>query len=392
MELIDVNRNGATLTIGLQGHIDSANAAAVEEEITRARTEEETTTAVVDCEKLTYISSAGLRMILRLKKAIADTSVINASPEVYEIFDMTGFTEMMTVQKAYRVISVDGCEVIGKGANGEVYRIDADTIVKVYLKPDSLADIHRERELARTAFVLGVPTAIPYDVVRIQGGGYGSVFELLNAKSYGQLLQSGEKTVDEIVAMGVDVLKTVHATVLKGNTLPEMRKIALERARFLKDHLPAEQADKLLALVEALPENHHMLHGDFHVKNVMVQSGESLLIDMDTLCVGDPVFEFAGMFNAYQGYSELDPDNMMAFFGIPYETGKALWEKTVASYFAGKSQEEIDQAIDKARLIGYARLLRRELRHDHDEAKIAHYRRQFQELLPRVDSLAIGLA
>ena len=57
--------------------------------------------------------------------------------------------------------------------------IDPDTIVKVYLNPDALPEIHRERELARLAFVAGVPTAIPYDVVRIEGGGYGSVFELV---------------------------------------------------------------------------------------------------------------------------------------------------------------------------------------------------------------------
>ena len=69
--------------------------------------------------------------------------------------------------------------MIGQGANGKVHRIDRDTIVKVYLNPDALPKIHRERELARAAFLAGVHTAIPYDVVRIEGGGYGSVLESL---------------------------------------------------------------------------------------------------------------------------------------------------------------------------------------------------------------------
>ena len=68
---------------------------------------------------------------------------------------------MTEVRKAYRVISVEGCELLGQGANGRVYRIDPDTIVKIYLNPDSLPEIQRERELARLAFVAGVPTAIP---------------------------------------------------------------------------------------------------------------------------------------------------------------------------------------------------------------------------------------
>ena len=143
---------------------------------------------IIDAAGLEYISSAGLRVILRIKKANPDTIIINCTPETYDIFDMTGFTEMMEVERAYRVFSVEGCEVIGQGANGKVYRIDRDTIVKVYLNPDALPEIHRERELARAAFVAGVPTAIPYDVVRIEGGGYGSVFELLNATSFAKLL------------------------------------------------------------------------------------------------------------------------------------------------------------------------------------------------------------
>lgn len=45
---------------------------------------------------------------------------------------MTGFTEMLPVEKAFREISVDGCEVIGQGANGAVYRINPEIIIKVY--------------------------------------------------------------------------------------------------------------------------------------------------------------------------------------------------------------------------------------------------------------------
>ena len=161
-------------------------AAQAEEEIQKLEAQDHGK-VVLDAEKLEYISSAGLRVILRLRKQEPELAIVNASPEVYEIFEMTGFTEMMPVSRAYRRVSVDGCEVIGQGANGKVYRLDPETIIKVYLNPNSLPDIHRERELARKAFVLGIPTAIPYDVVKV-GDGYGSVFELLNAKSFGSLI------------------------------------------------------------------------------------------------------------------------------------------------------------------------------------------------------------
>ena len=61
-----------------------------------------------------------------------NTSVINASTEVYDIFDMTGFTKIVNIEKAFPQISTEGCPLIGKGAHGAVYRLAPDTIVKVY--------------------------------------------------------------------------------------------------------------------------------------------------------------------------------------------------------------------------------------------------------------------
>lgn len=384
--------NDGILTIALSGHIDSANAASVEQEITALREQAAPRAVVLDCDDLQYISSAGLRIVLRMKKAVADTKLVNVSAEVYEIFDMTGFTEMMDIQKAYRVISVEGCEVIGQGANGKVYRIDPDTIVKVYLNPDALPEIHRERELARTAFVLGVPTAIPYDVVRIEGGGYGSVFELLNATSFAKLLIRGEKTVDEVAKMSVDLLKLIHSTVVKPDSMPDMRAVALDWAAFLKDYLPADQFDKLYGLIEAVPEDNHMMHGDYHIKNVMLQNGETLLIDMDTLCHGHPIFELASMYNAYVGYSELDHDNILNFLGINYETAGVLWRKMLSLYLDGADEDAVRQMEEKAMIVGYTRIMRRTIRRnglntEDGRAVIESCRRHLAELLAKVDSL-----
>ena len=391
MALIATKENGDLLTIFLKGHIDSANAGDVEKEIEVARAQSSASDLLLDASELNYISSAGLRVILRLRKQMPDLSVINVSPEVYEIFDMTGFTEMINVQKAYRQISVEGCEVIGQGANGKVYRIDPDTIVKVYLNPDSLPEIHRERELARTAFVLGVPTAIPYDVVRV-GEGYGSVFELLNADSFVKLLTKGKKSLDEVAKMSIDLLKLIHSTEVKPGSMPDMKAVALDWADFLKDYLPEDLYTKLHSLVAAVPEDHHMMHGDYHLKNVMLQNGESLLIDMDTLCYGHPVFELASMFNAYVGYGELDHDITLNFMGIPFETAKEFWDKSLKLYLDDADEETIRSVEEKAQIVGYTRIMRRRIRRngfdtEEGRAEIENCKKHLAELLPKVDTL-----
>ncbi len=378
------------MEVKLNGRIDSSNAAEKEQQI-NSLIGSYTGEIVLDASELEYISSAGLRIILRLKKAYPDIRIINASSEVYEIFDMTGFTEMMDISKAYREISVEGCEVIGEGANGKVYRIDSDTIVKVYKNHDALEEIHNERELARKAFVMGVPTAIPYDVVRV-GDLYGSVFELLNAKSFAKLLIADPSLTDALAKDSVDILRTIHSTMLKPGELPDKKAEALVWAEYCRDHLPAEVGDKLVKLVSEIPDTLNMLHGDYHIKNIMQQNGENLLIDMDTLSMGHPVFEFAAIYLAYVGFSCIDHNNVKDFLGIPYEQAGQFWKATLRYYFGTDDEALLQDIENKAAIIGYARVLRRTFRKAKEseeyKARLIEYcKNTLCDLVPKTDKL-----
>ena len=390
--MVQGREENGKLVIVLSGKINSSNASAVENELRELCREHPCDSVVLDCDALEYCTSAGLRVILRLKQNVDDTVLTNVNADLYNIFEMTGFTEMMEVHKAYRVISVEDCEVIGQGANGKVYRIDPDTIVKVYLNPDALPEIHRGRELARLAFVAGVPTAIPYDVVRIEGGGYGSVFELLNATSYAKLLIQGKKTPAELAEMSIQLLKLIHSKQVRSEILPDMKAVALDWARFLKDYLPAEQFEKLYALIDAVPEDAHLMHGDYHIKNVMLQNGESLLIDMDTLCHGHPIFELASIYNAYVGFGLVDPEVLTAFLGIPAETCAAFWRRSLELYLDTADEDRLNEVEAKAKIIGLTRLMRREIRRgglsrEDGRKLIEACRSALAELLPETDSL-----
>ena len=391
MSSVNAEMKENVLYVMLSGRVDSSNAPETEKAIFDCVAAHPHDTVVVDLDGLEYISSAGLRVILRLRKEEPELKMINASSEVYEIFDMTGFTEMIPVEKAYRRINVEGCEVIGQGANGKVYRIDPDTIVKEYFNADALPDIQRERELARRAFVLGVPTAIPYDVVRV-GQGYGSVFELLNAKSLAQLIKAEPENLDKYIGMKVELLKTIHATVVRPEDMPDMRDVAIGWAEFLKPYLPADQGEKLVELVKAVPVDHHMMHGDYHIKNVMVQNGEALLIDMDTLCQGHPVFELGSMFNAYLGFSELDHSISDSFLGVSHNTAEAIWNRSLPLYLGTEDPEKVKAVENKAKIIGYTRLARRLIRrhgleNEQGKKEIETYLGHIAELLDVVDTL-----
>ena len=377
------------LYIAIEGRIDASNASQAEEKIFAIKNDNPGKHTVIDADKLEYISSAGLRVILRLRKEEPKLAIINVAADVYEVFDMTGFTDMVTVEKAYQRMSVEGCEFIAKGANGAVYRYDAETILKTYFAKDALPEIKQERENARRAFVLGINTAIPYGIVRV-GDGYGTVTELLNAVSVTKLIRNNPDDMTEAVKYYVDMLKSIHATEVEDGEVPDMKDIALDWARFVSAHIPEDQGNKLISLIEAVPKQNTLMHGDYHTNNIMVQNGEPLLIDMDTLCMGHPVFELGSMFNAFVGYSELDHQNMVDFFGYSFETAGKFWNMALKKYLGTEDEAVCQSVLEKAMIIGYTRMLRRAARRPDEAespAKIARCKEMLANLLGKVDTL-----
>ena len=373
-----------TVTIYLEGNVDTTNAEEVGAEINAIKAEYADAALVLDAEDLKYISSAGLRQILRLKKTNKEFSVINCSSEIYEIFEMTGFSEMMDIQKAYRKMSVDGCEVIGEGSNGIVYRLNPDTIIKVYKNNDALEDIKRERELARTALVMGVNTAIPYDVVKVDGK-YGSVFELLSAKSLTKWIGSDPDNKEEYVDVFVNMLKEIHETPVKLGTLPSEKQVVLNWVTYLKDHIDEEHYNKLYKLIDDVEESNFMLHGDYHTNNVHYDKKEAILIDMDTICVGDPIFEFGSIYNAYQGYGITDVSRIEKFLKIKYDDAVYVWQNTIKKYFG---VEDITDIENKCKIIGMTRVLRRTLKREPDNTELINKSKEILfNALDTVDSL-----
>lgn len=386
MSKVEYRTDKDILYISLDGRIDASNATEVENAIAEIRNANQGMHTVLDADTLEYISSAGLRIMLRLRKEEPKLAIINVSPEVYSVFEMTGFTEIMTVEKTYPRISIDNCEFIAKGANGAVYRYDDETIVKQYFNRDALPEIMQERENSRRAFVLGVNTAIPYGIVRI-GDGYGSLTELLNATSVTKLIRADTEDLSQSVDYYIDAIKEVHAIETQGDELPDFKKWVLEWVDFLSEYLDDAHAEKMRSLVEGIPDSKFIIHGDYHTNNVMVQNGEPILIDMDTLAVGHPVLEFGSMYNAFVGFGEVDLEGSESFFGFEYAVANRFWRLSLKKYLGTDDEKVINDVENKARIIGYMRLLRRYLRRNADETTVNYYRTKLIEVLDKVDTL-----
>ena len=205
-----------------------------------------------------------------------------------------------------------------------------------------------------------------------------------------QLIRRDPEHLEQPVKYYIDMLKSIHGTEVEPGLVPDMKETALAWADFVAPHIPEAQGKKLRSLIEAVPQRNTLLHGDYHTNNIMVQNGEPLLIDMDTLCMGHPVFELGSMFNAFLGYSELDHQETMRFYGYTRETAAKFWDLALKAYL-GTADEAVCKAVEeKAMVIGYTRMLRRAIRRPHEAqspAKIARCKEMLAILLEKTDSI-----
>ena len=374
--------------------INSDNARQVEQELMSLIESNPGKELAIDADDLAFVSSAGLRVLLKISSLMSNKLVVrNVGQDLYEIFDMTGFTELVDVRKKLKTISVEGCEVIGKGAYGTVYKVDDDTIVKVYDSADCLPLIETERKKAKQAFIKGIPTAISYDIVRV-GETYGSVFELLRADNLNDVLKENPDKSEEIIAKYVQMIKTVHRVEVVDQELPSDRDNFLNYLDRLKGIIPEQMSEQFRKLLLDMPDDNHIIHGDLQMKNVMFADDEPMLIDMESLCVGDPVFDLQSLYVCYMAYNEDEPDNCEYFLGIDKKTCIYIWEHIVTNYSEGYTPEQIREEEDKIRLLSCVGFLNSIIcngftKPEYLQIRIRHTLEHMEELLPKVKTFVI---
>ena len=90
--------NGSSLTIAVNGRLDTLTAPALEEEIKKLP--DGIDSLVLDFTKLEYVSSAGLRVLLSAHKSMAakkGMKITHINEIVREVFEVTGFSSILNI-------------------------------------------------------------------------------------------------------------------------------------------------------------------------------------------------------------------------------------------------------------------------------------------------------
>ncbi len=347
-----VENNQGNVVLRLQGRLDTAATQVVTAEIeSQLASCSEVKSLTCDASDLSYISSSGLRILLGLAKRYKDFRVVEVSQEVWPVFEMTGFVKIMHIEKALRRMSIEGCQVIGRGGVGVVYRIDDDTIIKVFREGTTIEEVRLEITMAKEAFVLGMPTAISFDIVRV-GSQYGLVYELLNADTLSACIKREPERMEEFAVKYAHLFRQLHSIeVPQGGNIPSAMVREESAIRHIGRYFDTASIDLLMEIVNAIPQGNRLLHCDLQTKNAMVQGDELMLIDMGEVGYGHPIIDLG---HSYSAMMALVGDYEQ-IIGLPEEYAKDVWQRMIGHYFKGATSDELAHRIAQIEVVGCVR-------------------------------------
>ena len=343
--------------VKVAGDVDSTNASIVEKQIFDLIGSDKSLPVTLDFDSLDYISSAGLRVLLRLKKEASDLLIDNVNKDVYDILEMTSFTSILTVKKKLREISIEGCPLIGQGGNGKVYRLTSDEIVKVFRPNVSLDLIQEEHFASREAFLLGVPCAITFDDVRC-GDSYGTVYEMINAATLSEEISKNPDKIPELAKKSAELLKKLHSIELEEGRMGDAHHVFYAPLSIIAPLFTEEEIEKMRRIGDLIPHKNRFVHNDYHCKNIMVSNGEFMLIDMGGAGRGNPIIDIIHCYMCYKligtGTSNADLEKV-SFLGIKYRHQYEFWDAFVLAYYDNDEAKvkQIEKMVEPFALLVY---------------------------------------
>lgn len=339
------------ITLYLSGSITADNAHELEDRIDEELSAHPECHIDIDANKLDYVSSTGLRVFLKLaKRQPQKTKVLNVSLKIYELFEITGFISLMDISKKKRNISIKNCPKIGEGRSSNVYRIDADTIVKCYKKDVPIEMIEKDMDYSKKSLLAGIPTAISYDLVTVDHSSYGVVFELISAVTVGNMITNHMELFDEIVEKFTSVYKLIHSTTMEG--FPSVKDTWNQWLDGMRPYYSQEDVVFMQEMINSVPERNTMVHCDFHENNVLYQDGDLIIIDMGDVSYGHPIFDLAG--GSFRAHCSMMP-NRPATHGLSPENMERFCSTILRDYFNPADDDELKDIREICDAYGYLR-------------------------------------
>ena len=158
--------------------------------------------------------------------------------------------------------------------------------------------------------------------------------------------------MEELTERYVEQLNTLHAVhtdnPVFGNAKDNYRIQVENASKFLTE----EEGQMLKQILDVLPEGDRLVHCDAHPKNIMIQNGDMLWIDMEGMATGHPIYDLISIAAVLNG---MRTDEMsLGICGMDNQTVLKFKDCFIRKYFKTEDPEAVQRyssMIDALRLI-----------------------------------------
>ncbi|MBR1633507.1 MAG: phosphotransferase [Lachnospiraceae bacterium] len=191
---------------------------------------------------------------------------------MFDIFAITGFADLFDIHRVLRDFSIRQKEFLTDSVNGKIYALEDDNMLKVFRSDVTMEEADQEREYAHAALVCGIPTAIPFDVVSV-GGGYGIVYEAVDMVTVANLVTADPASLELRAEQFAKLLRELHDTDAKDSGLPDIKDRYRQWVDVASPRLDPKTKQRILSLVESIPDRNTYVHGEINLSNVLLHRG-----------------------------------------------------------------------------------------------------------------------
>lgn len=223
--------------------------------------------------------------------------------------------------------------LLGRGKSSEVFRIGGGEVIKIFHAAVSEEMIAREMAAAGMAASLSLPTAAPRIRVTV-GQKPALIYPEVSGVSVAAAIRRKPLSAASLLRGMASLLHAVHRQPVSG--LRSVKSVL----RTDIDYGPAPDAIKRAAIeyLHRLPDAGQLLHGDFHIDNILVSNGDLVILDWAKAATGAPAAD------------AVRSEMLMRFGEGPPDPITTLWRDWAARYLGRVYRRESGVGEDELRL------------------------------------------
>lgn len=202
-----------------------------------------------------------------------------------------------------------------------------------------LNEVQNEKEIISNAIEIGINTPNIYDIVELDDGRYGLIYEYIeDKKSLSRIISENPENTEIHIKKFAEMGKNFHSIKTNKNKFESMEERIIKN---IKEQNVLNDSQKLIALnyLESMEKLDYCIHGDFQPSNFIISNGKEYVIDLGGISYGNPLLD-VGFFYFFTNF--LPYTITKSVFKCDEKYVKSFWNYFLKYYFEDKTKEYID--------------------------------------------------